>query len=743
MATVSPTFTVPSAITRKVSWLRALVRGYVAVEGMAATVIVAGSVFWLALLVDWLFEPLPLVRVVMWCLTVGVVGYVAWKWLFTRFFARLSDSNIALLLERSFPQIEQSLVTTLQAGRRGTFISSAQWELLANTSSEATRKLTQVRLAKIFRYAPLAWKVALAALLVASIVLFANSKSEAFSFFLKRARLSPELWPRLVELSVHGFPMVDGQRVVNVARDDDFQLNVAASLRDGHKAPDQVEIRYELADGRRGRDSLVRIGIASEGDAAQEYRYEFKHLSEDIVFAVVGGDDRVENLRLHVVERPQIVRTAVECQFPAYLGWSSQTMPFSGRVEVPYGTNVVCRVEVNKPLSEVSVHDPAGNNDLSASIAEKNPKEFSFSLGSCKAERTLLVDLKDTDGVVNREPYRLMIAVVPDTLPELSVQLRGIGSAVTPQAMIPIMGTVIDDHGITEAWIEGEVGADHRSRRALPTSTASNRENSELGVFDLAEINPQSQERLLLVEPGQKIALSVKARDAYNLSDEPHVGTSQRFLLDVVTDSELRALLEKRELGLRQRFEAIYEKMASTRELLGRIELEPKSETGEPLAAEEIAALRERDKLRVSGILQNTTQLSFETFGIAEGFDDIVAELVNNRIDTEELTERLSRGIAEPLKAVAGDLMPELEKRVQRLPEALDDPTGRAAVFSEAVIQADLVLEAMQQVLNRMLELESYNELVELLREIVEDQKKLNNETEIRRREKLRSLLDD
>ena len=35
---------------------------------------------------------------------------------------------------------------------------------------------------------------------------------------------------------------------------------------------------------------------------------------------------------------------------------------------------------------------------------------------------------------------------------------------------------------------------------------------------------------------------------------------------------------------------------------------------------------------------------------MAEGIDDIRKQLVNNRIDTEELKERLQSGIADPLR---------------------------------------------------------------------------------------------
>jgi hypothetical protein len=49
----------------------------------------------------------------------------------------------------------------------------------------------------------------------------------------------------------------------------------------------------------------------------------------------------------------------------------------------------------------------------------------------------------------------------------------------------------------------------------------------------------------------------------------------------------------------------------------------------------------------------------------------------------------------------------------------------------------------MKAVLDRMLELEEYNELVELLRGIVKDQEQLKERTQQEQREKLKGLLED
>ena len=49
----------------------------------------------------------------------------------------------------------------------------------------------------------------------------------------------------------------------------------------------------------------------------------------------------------------------------------------------------------------------------------------------------------------------------------------------------------------------------------------------------------------------------------------------------------------------------------------------------------------------------------------------------------------------------------------------------------------------MRQVLDRMLELETYNEVVALLRDIISDQDEINRQTKERQKERLRSLFED
>ncbi len=768
MSTAVLPFEPPRLIRRKVSRLRLAVRAYVLVEGLAALAIVIGAAFWLALGVDWLLEPSPSTRVGMWSALATIASIVVWRFIIRRLFVALRNDSLALLVERKFPHLAEGFVTTVQAEGESR-ASSLRRTMLDASAGRTAELLRNVPLARVFDFSPLVRKLLTAVVLIGAIVAFALTSREAFAFWLQRMRLSPELWPRIVSLEVLGFEETEGRRVVNVARDDTYDLQVLASIVDGHKAPEDVEVRWRLPDGRRGRGSMTKVGEATPGrDAAQLYQYAFK-VSVDVEFDVVGGDDRVRSLRLHPVERPTIRDLAVQCDYPEYLGRISRLLPFaSGRVELPEGSSAVCRAKSNKPLVEVTVHDPATQADLPVRIAAEDSLDFDFDLGTIVADRVLLLTMRDADGVQNRDPFRLIVRMIADQPPEVNVQLRGIGSAITPQARIPLAGRVLDDHALTDAWFEFQVHEDASQRRRLraPPEGVANLRMTE--AFDLAETDPETNRPRVELQPGERFTLSVIAQDGYDLGDSPHVGASPKFQLDVVTASQLRALLEKRELGLRQRFETMCEKMVGVRNLIDRIDLASHADgaddssmgQADPAPAEDQsqqaadgnesdqtlspARRRQRDVARVNGLRQSATQLAFEITGIAEGFDGILAELVNNRVDTEELKERLEQGISEPLKEVSGDMLPRFELRLAELQSSLtaDSPESAQSLTLAQADAADLV-DAMQTILNRMLELESYNELGEQLRGIVADHETLREETLRIQREKLRELLGE
>jgi hypothetical protein len=751
--------TLTPAVETLLSSLRCRIRQYIWLEGCAAAVAWLGAAFWITLASDWFFEPSAAVRIVMLAIVAAVFVAVVGRLIGRRVFVPITDSNAATVLERRFPQLNDALLTAVVLSSDAEAASDTadlDREMLALTCQEAEQRIAQVELRKVFNPRPLWLHCSSATLLSISVAVFAILFFDAFGVWARRTlAMSSDLWPRNTRLEVVGF---DAGVPKKVARGSDLEVVVRADTT-MPRVPEVVEIRYRIEGGGRGRATMDRHGAA-------EFTYTFRSVLANVHFDVVGGDARVADCRIKAVDSPTVSRMTIECRLPAYIGRKQPPMPVTGVMQIPTGSRVTVHADqANKDIVAVQVNSVVGDRPgPSKSLYERDLAAdrhgFSYSLPPLNADTTLLFTLTDTDGLQSREPVRLMLVPTPDQPPQMAVQLDGIGSAITPQARVAVAGRISDDYGIGRVWFE----------RAIDQQEPRSREIAQLpkapDVYNL--VDQALEVRELMLKPGQKLLVYVKAADLCDLGHGPNVSTSERWMLDVVTPEQLRAILEARELVLRQRFEQLLQEMTETRDLLSRMQFEPKkptaspspkrepSSSAKPAAAskpgsepgeEEPADSPERQRnlrfLRVQSALTNCRKGAPEITSVAESFDDICKQLVNNRIDTEELKKRLNNGIAEPLHQIADKMFPDLDRRLDELQSGLEDLRRAPALRDAAQQQAENILLAMRKVRDRMIELEDFNEAVELLRNIVDMQKKLHDQTEQRHKDKIRSLLKE
>ena len=62
--------------------------------------------------------------------------------------------------------------------------------------------------------------------------------------------------------------------------------------------------------------------------------------------------------------------------------------------------------------------------------------------------------------------------------------------------------------------------------------------------------------------------------------------------------------------------------------------------------------------LRVNRALDNADRSASETLTVADSFDDIREEMVNNRVDTPAVQSRLKDQIADPLRQISIEMFP-------------------------------------------------------------------------------------
>ncbi|MCA9267865.1 MAG: hypothetical protein KDA41_05315, partial [Planctomycetales bacterium] len=270
-----------------------------------------------------------------------------------------------------------------------------------------------------------------------------------------------------------------------------------------------------------------------------------------------------------------------------------------------------------------------------------------------------------------------------------------------------------------------------------------------------------------VLKPGDKISITVYAADRCDLDgfhpkDNPHVGVGDRVQLDVVTPDDLIVILERRELELRRRLEQVVEETTQMRDSLARVRSDfvAGDSPADGAASVEGAAVEPGDKpqspeeqarradalrkLHVQRSVNQSEKSRGETQGVGLNLLDVVEQIENNRLDTEDRKERLQNQVAGPLLALAEVDFVELDKRLAELNRQvasaeLDRPAAQAAAEA-AIAQNDQILLKLDGVLQKMLDIESFNEIIEYVRALLEEQDEVIGETKTLRKNQLFGL---
>jgi len=746
--------------------LRRRIRTYVWLHGLAAAAALVGFCFWLSLGLDFVFEPPVPLRMALLVVSASALAYLVFRMILRRVTARLADRNMALLVERRYPEFRDSLVTVVELAEQPDVARRFNPEMLSHAHETALARARTVDLGQLFDRRPLARAALLAVLLLTSMAAFGIAASDAFAVWARRSlMLSGERWPRKTRLVAVGF---DHGRA-KVARGADYDLVVKADAQPGRFVPDTVELRYTMADGARTRELMTRRGVAAPGrEAFQHYGYTFKDVLAPISFYALGGDDRLGPLELEVVESPSIRAITLDCKFPKYMERAPREIAVTGVVQVPRGSEIALHAVCTKELTAADVEtvDERGTarRVFRATPEQHEPRRFQVPLGVLDSDKTLLIKLLDSDGTTNREPVRIALAAKADDPPEMTVELDGIGEAITPRAQIPITGRITDDYGIGRAWIEYRVPGGSSGDIAFHRPAAG---RSKLAVRETIEAES------LKLAPDQKLELAVHAADRFALAGAgPNVAVGQRFMLSVVTPEHLRLLLEARELILRRRFETIIAELSETRDILAGVDLSSSAvtknnraaverpgaaspSTAKPVARHETSGSKPpardpasaddpivRRRVHTDRTIQNTSRSRHETRDVAGDFRRIHRELINNKLDSPELEARIVGGIVDPLERLADGGFMRTATHLEALQSVLGDSKLAVEPHRLALAEIDAILVEMKQVLSKMLELETFNEVLDLLRGVIDAQKTLTEQTKQRQKSDLNSLED-
>lgn len=722
-------------------------------------------------------------RALLLSLAVIVALVQLYRFIGRRFFVSLRNRSLALLVEKKHPDFEESLITTvsdIESGGRAEIPIDAEMVQLTRTKAESL--VGEVDPKEIVSFQFLRVSGILACLLAVSVIGLGLLNFENLRLAFKRLyMLDNQPWPRRVHLEVVGLkiktnepvPGIDelGQTLspesgtFRVPRGASLMLSVRARENDPlvpwRRLPSSCLMYYRTGEGERGTQALNRIG--SPKDGWQTYSLNGSPLDSvlsDVEFTIRGDDFRDGPFRIEIVDQAIVTETDLDCVYPEYLSsndslsWTPRSVRWTGRASLPMGTSFNVRGVATKPLKKAYVFNVATSEMSQGTVDGSN---FEFDVSPIEEMVNLKFYFVDSDNLVSDSPHSIVVEPITDNAPDVVARMVGIGTAITPDAILPFEGQIVDDYRVQETWVELTT-----AERKLPPAVQTTRDGGKLNSsIDIAELVRAGLN--LTVDDGSELGVIIKAKDYFSLNGESaNVGVGDRYSLELVSPNRLLRILERIEVSQRRRLEQVFEEVTSIRGYLSRTrkqvsgqndraDIEPgDEEPGDENIASRQQAMRivfsQRSKLQ-------TMKSGQDLRGISDSFENLRLQLINNRIDAEDRKERLANNIIAPLKSIPegslktlGETVDELEVVLKQIDKGMGGEkteSSASSLVDRGLLETDAVLKEIDSVLAVLVKYESQNELLEIVRRMITEQKALMKRTKDKRqKDAFEGLLD-
>jgi hypothetical protein len=785
--------------------LRRRIGRYVLIEGVAIVLIAMGAIFWLTLGLDaaWFgFRKLELptwFRISLMVLAVATILILAVRYIVLRMARQFQQKDLALVLERRFPELNDGLITAVEMSEDDAS-GSVTNSMLTRTVDKVSENVRKLPIESVFATKPLRTAlIGAIAMLISIGVMGVARGSTVQRWWDAFVVYKPSYWDRDTQLRVRAI-VQPGDRVREFRYTDGGDGDPGAAMELLHprntdltiliESDDTDSQQWEVPD--RVRLDLMRSTNRKRSYLSQldggKFRYSIDKLNDSVEFNIQGGDfaNRIP-FRVRVVDPPRIDAVTLQCDYPEYTGWDetheTEVAVTGTQAELPIETQFEFIAKANKPL--VGFHLEVGNIELTLENDEAVLKvggedgelQRTSQLAPEISERLIAEDLQtiqlplvitrngasdaggricippdsmlrfylhDADDIVSAEPIVLRVMGIEDTAPTVDCERQGVGDAITRIANIPISGLIADDYGIANARFEFKVGdgEEWRPRRFR------NRVEDRPLEFELAANESSKVERfnvrVLSLDEGEKLTLTVYAEDADNVHG-PNIGRSQKFEFRIVSNEELLSLLYGREINLRRRFEEVISQVQGVREDLAKhrdrfVKMANADETEARSIQTAVASCASRS-------LNTVRKNGNESRSIEAAFSDIVEELINNAIPPMSLAEEMRRSIVKPLNSINEIDFPNVDRTLGSFKLAVERDAVKKEQIDASIVVVDETLAHMKVLLDEIKDLAELHEIVKDLKQLIDAQRDIFDKTKALQKkkliEKLKLLGDD
>jgi hypothetical protein len=694
----------PTSIQSYLDRLRLRIRLWLAVDGAARALAWISLILLVSVAIDYLVDrfgegddkPIHALRAAL----LTSLGLAISMTLLRRLIRLPSRRAISSWIEQRHPEMAGRLLSSLDS----TAGSTTSSELLAEAGRQATQILRQIPAKAFLSPARPTARMGGAMLATMTLGLLAWSFPGVSQAWIER------LWHgRRVEYprwtSLRWGTSTEQLDKVGRGREADVFVEVVA----GTSEPSEVRI-----DVRSSSSSPLQL-LTTRTPTGQ-YRALLRQLTEDVDVRARGGDARTPWRTIRVVDPPVVSDGRVEVVPPKYTRLSPINHRLAGSpISVPCRSEIKALVRFSKTLRNGTAK--VNGQQLPAKIVEPNLLEINATIDK---DVSIRIEATDNDGIDLAEPFSIDLTSKKDEPPKVDASLVGLSSAITPQAIIPIRIQAEDDFGVGRVSIDAAAGSRTILERApIDGEPPWGKRLEQVQRLDAAHWSLQS---------GDSIRIRVEANDENDLTG-PGRDESEEITLDVVTPEEWLSRLAARELLLRQRMEQVVNELLDARTSLERVTSESAGDSPTEQTARRLALDRAKSTLRKD---------LGESQSLGQAFADLGEEIQNNRIENKNLLERIQGNIVEPIRRWVSEPFPVVIAQLEAIP---DPPL--ADQLRLPMPNLDSLIADGEQILAAMRKLESFQEVVSLLRSIMEDQNHLREATQRKEKERTLDILRD
>jgi hypothetical protein len=644
----------------------------------------------------------------------AVAAAVAWRRLVRPLVRRFTEADLAALVERAYPQLEDRLSSAIHFVRPSGRPAGASAELMDRCVAEAATATRPLAFVSVLRMRPV-WRAMLGAgaLFLATAALALATPVVAAQWARRNLLMREAPYPKQTHLEVLG------ANPIRAIRGDPLTITVAA--RAGTVAPRHVTFHMEFASTGGAAESVP-------ADARDPSRYvkTFPMVNEPFTFHVTGNDDRTDEVRVALVERPELKELDLEVRHPVYTGLAPRKVRRGvGTIDMPVDGVLALAGLATKDLraAEITLDgEPAGTcRVLEAGPEARRRIEGQVAVaapgapGPPRPTLALRVVLHDTEDCDNAKAASYTLLVRPDQPPTVHLEAVRMGGEITSVALVPLEVAARDDYGVTSSEVEWSVESAPQKTRAevvrayLPPAPEPPPAAYPLDLRALSRRAGSGDAGAPPLQVGETLRLQATAMD----SRPPSAGGAQqavsnRLTFRIVTAEELLAKAVDTQRALREQVDQTIELQKDARRYCEAAATQAGRET--------TLGLARRDLATACDIQQQVGDL---LAGMVEQLEALLERLRNNRAVAGEDEMRLRVSVIEPLRTVTRDLAGPLVGRLEAA-KSLAQGADLAAELTALVALQDRAIQALESVVAEMYKVENAQGVEGSLRSLIQ-----------------------